>query len=158
MRKIKLSGPMGKGKFALVDDEDYEEMNKYIWCTEAMGYAKTNKKVDGKYVMVRMHREIMKATNLGREAIVDHINHNKLDNRKENLRICTNRENIFNYCKKRKTRYQGLTKKKDKWIAKVTVYVGSYDTQELAAIAYNKRAKEILGDKATLNILSEARG
>src|ERR1035437_10255530 len=76
----------------MVDDEDYEELNKYSWHLNDNGYAmhtfNPNK--------VRMHRYIKNLTFKDNKIFIDHINGNKLDNRKENLRLCNNMENLFN--------------------------------------------------------------
>jgi hypothetical protein len=93
---------------------------------------------------------------------VDHINHNPLDNRKENLRICTRRENSRNrtkgkFIKRPSSRYKGVSfdKKLNKWIAAIgldtMIYIGCFTTEEDAAFAYNIKAKEIFGEFACLN-------
>lgn len=98
------------GKVCLVDDEDFESLNKYLWIERGakesingiQGYASTSVLNDKsewfpngwkKYHSVYMHRFITKCPN-GME--VDHINHNKLDNRKNNLRVVTRSENHLN--------------------------------------------------------------
>ena len=81
--------PLTRGKFALVDDEDYEWLSQWKWYCSTTGYA-----VRGcKNRILYMHREIAK-TKPG--MLTDHINRNKLDNRKENLRFCSHRENMKN--------------------------------------------------------------
>jgi hypothetical protein len=87
MKKIQLT----KNKYALVDDEDYEELNKYNWYYSYQGYAvRTNHRLNK---CIYMHRIIMNPLDYKQ---VDHINHNKLDNRKENLRICDRFQNLQN--------------------------------------------------------------
>jgi hypothetical protein len=89
MKKIKTT----KGIYCLVDEDDFEKLNKYRWYFCSMdgetGYAYA--KVDGK--LVSMHRFLMRFP-IGLE--IDHINHDKLDNRKQNLRIVSRSENAFN--------------------------------------------------------------
>lgn len=97
MREI----PLTQGKVALIDDEDYEELSQYKWTAHhrakntwyAVRYV--GKRVDGKRVGVhiQMHRVI---TNCPDGLVVDHINHNGLDNRKENLRTVTAAVNAGN--------------------------------------------------------------
>lgn len=78
MKKI----PLSKGLFALVDDEDFLEVSKYKWYKTSHGYAFNRRN------SLYMHRLIMGDTDLQ----VDHVNFNKLDNRKENLRLVTSRQ------------------------------------------------------------------
>jgi|SRR3989304_2549035 len=85
MKKLQLY----KGETALIDDDDYAELTKIKWWVSSRGYIKGL--VDGQHTY--LHRHLMKLCK-GDKKIVDHINGNPLDNRKSNLRICTNSENI----------------------------------------------------------------
>ena len=81
-----------KGEEIFVDDEDYEELNSFTWYVLNNGYAmRTPRK--GHHKRMLMHRLIMDCPN---GMFVDHINHDKLDNQKQNLRICTRIENCQN--------------------------------------------------------------
>lgn len=88
MKEIKLT----KGRVALVDDGDYAEISKYSWHFKdgyGQGYAVREKQVSSnprRRKLIKMHRAIMGA---GGEDIVDHVNFNKLDNRRGNLRVVT---------------------------------------------------------------------
>lgn len=75
-----------------VDDCDYLELNKYAWHLNE-GYAVRNGRVSEDKKTIRMHRQIMGEPI---EKVIDHINHNRLDNRRENLRVCTGGENAIN--------------------------------------------------------------
>ena len=90
MKKIELT----QNKYTIVDDEDYEELNKYNWYTRKDRYVSYAVRTDNKLnKIIYMHRVIMKFFN---PIEIDHINGNGLDNRKENLRICTRSQNNGN--------------------------------------------------------------
>jgi hypothetical protein len=109
-----------------------------------------------------MHRLLVEV-NLGQE--VDHINGNGLDNRKENLRVCTKSQNLGNQKKTKlyggvatSSKYKGVSwdKRVQKWVAKIgingkRVYLGLFEDEEKAAEAYNKAALEYFGEFALLN-------
>jgi len=151
--------PLTQGKFAVVDADDYEWLNKYKWCvckSKRNCYAK--RKVKGKIVF--MHRQILSAPP---HLFVDHIKHNGLDNRRPNLRLCTNIQNQRN---KRpnlnsKSRYKGVfwCKRCKKFRAKITherksFHLGYFESEIEAAKAYDKKATELFGEFAYLNFPS----
>ena len=81
--------PLTQGKYAIVDPEDFERLNKYKWYAvkdSRTFYSYRNKRVGKKYISLGMHREILDPPG---HLVVDHINHNGLDNRKANLRLAT---------------------------------------------------------------------
>lgn len=87
-----------KDMIALVDDSDYENISKYNWCLDKDGYAVSGLWVNGKTKNIKMHQLIAgKIEGL----VIDHINHNKLDNRKENLRHITRQANAMHMKKER---------------------------------------------------------
>jgi hypothetical protein len=94
MKQIKV-----QTKIALVDDEDFEELNKYKWFLNNTGYAMHQFWKNNKPKHILMHRYILKQFNKG--FITDHIDRNPLNNQKSNLRICTQSENVFNSPKKK---------------------------------------------------------
>jgi len=108
-----------------------------------------------------MHQEIMGAVE---GKIINHINHNGLDNRKANLRFATIQQNTWNQRKSRgnyNSRYKGVawSKSRKKWRARITcngkvTYIGYFDDEKAAAMAYDVRAKELFGDYAVLNLPS----
>jgi len=120
MRTIKLT----KNKQALVDDEDYESVSKNRWSFHHLGYA-----VRGK-PQISMHRFIMKAK---KGEFVDHKNRNKLDNRKSNLRFCTQSQNIHNSLRDDGVHWRANRKA---WIVRMKV------DGESKYIGYFKRLKD----------------
>ncbi len=158
--------PLSQNKFAIVDAEDYNRLNKYKWClskTTHTNYALTRvkaKRVKGKRAKRKamlMHRFILNAP---RHLVVDHINHNGLDNRKKNLRLCTRAENNRNrrsFCKGT-SRYKGVSwdKKRKLFLAAIRCNgkyynLGRFKSETKAAKAYDKKAKELFGEFAFLN-------
>ena len=89
MKKIKLT----QGKYALVDDADFEMVSKFKWSYDPKGYAFTNFGKRPHRRVLFLHRFIMGEP---KDKECDHINNDKLDNRRENLRICTRFENSCN--------------------------------------------------------------
>lgn len=92
--------PLTKGMVALVSDDDYERVSKYKWYAslESRGtkwYAIRRETVDGKRLKIRMHRFIMSLPpGKDDERVVDHKDHNSLNNQRENLEIITQTENM----------------------------------------------------------------
>jgi hypothetical protein len=160
VKEIQLS----KGKVALVDDEDFEYLSQWKWFYHNKGYAARNKNTGnrvgrGSYLM---HKVIMNTPD-GMET--DHINGDKVDNRKSNLRICSKSENIMNskIRKDNTSGYKGVCwhighKKycvsicKDKKIR----HVGYYEKISDAVLAYNNAAIELFGEYARLNNVVQA--
>ena len=142
-----------QGFVALVDDDDYERTWRHRWSmlgNKKFYYARNSK-------LGALHRFIM---NCPKDMMVDHINHNGLDNRKENLRICTAGQNRMNSraAKNKSIQYKGVARNSDggKFYARITanhrnLYLGSFDTAEEAARAYDDKAIEIFGEFAKLN-------
>lgn len=147
---------LSKGEYALVDLQDYELLSSVKWsCVVPNGTHKYAVRMDGsKYVY--MHRVIMDAE-VG--TLVDHINGNTLDNRRENLRFATKSQNSINSSKIRGiSRYKGVwfRERNKPWVAEihkdgVKYHLGSFKTEVAAAIAYNKKAVELFGDFAVEN-------
>lgn len=159
MKKIYL----GKStKYTMVDDADYMFLKQFSWYLSTSGYAVTNKHIPAlnKSLTVRMHRVLMLLSSTSSQAsglIVDHINDDKLDNRKANLRICTKSLNEANKVRDdNKTGYRGVYVFGDKYGASIAKdrkshYLGLYNTAIEAAQAYNKKATELHGEFAQLN-------
>jgi len=157
MKKIYLKN---KDVYALVDDEDFDELNQWKWYADEIGgvmYVKRRRYPDRK--MLYMHREILKAG----DNLVDHKDHNGLNNQRSNLRICSSSQNQWNKRSKRNgtSKYIGVSYdiSRGKWTARCCINyknhnIGRFDTEVKAALAYNKKAIELHGEFANLNIIA----
>ena len=147
-----------KGKIALVNDFDFERLNQWKWYADRIKNkvyaARKNPK------KIYMHREILKVKNF---QYVDHINGNGLDNRRENLRICTNSQNGQNRGKNKNNTsgFKGVCfhARTQTWIASIwvnrqRVHLGYFKGSIDAAIAYNEAAVKYHGKFAFLNEIS----
>jgi hypothetical protein len=135
MNMIELRG--GKGLFAIVDEDDYEELSKHAWRKMRI-YAYRDGKTADEPKTVFMHRHVMGllARQKDKRIVVDHLNGNGLDNRRENLRICTQRENLGRQGpRKNGGRFKGVSKLPyGRWLARFeTTYLGCFATEEDAA-------------------------
>lgn len=156
MKEIQLT----QDQVSLVDDEDYEYLNQWKWSAHyspsvSSYYAVRNSSRTTGKALIYMHRVITKAI---KGLQCDHINHNTLDNRKENLRVCSvsqNHQNKDKY-KNNKSGYKGVSRHGLKWRAQLVVngvfYLQeSFENKEDAARAYDKAAKQYHGEFAYLN-------
>ena len=152
--------PLTRGKFAIVDEADFERLNRYKWhaiCIRGKWYAR--RCPGGKPIM--MHREIMNAP---ADKLVDHIDGNGLNNRRCNLRLCTQQQNMQNRRPLiRTSKFKGVwyCKRTRKWVATIvldgkTIHLGRFDDEIEAARAYDRKAIELFGEFAYLNFPDEA--
>jgi len=149
MKVIQLT----RNKQTKVDDEDFEYLNRWKWYCNNTGYAGREHYMGShKRKTILMHRLILQAQT-GQE--VDHINGDKLDNRKSNLRFVTRTQNLQN----RAWRLKGVSRKSEKtrgprrWVARINVdgktkFLGDFYTPEEAEQAYLNAAKEHFGEYA----------
>lgn len=151
MDRIKLT----RGKYALIDSEDYERVSQFTWNCLKIGYAQCNRRA-GEHSRKYMHRFILDYP----DGLVDHINGDKLDNRKFNLRVCNQSSNSANAKKSinNTSGFKGVSwdKKAKKWGAYLTknykhIFCGYFEDKEVAAAAYNARALKEFGEFAKLN-------
>lgn len=150
----------------LVDDADYDMLSKYSWSLNQKGYPICKIWINGTRTTKSVSRLLI---NPPKDKQVDHINGDKLDNRRDNLRMCSPQENCFNR-KRRKgsysiykgvstffyTKTNGDTSIYYKAIIQVNrkpLYLGMFKTQSSAAMAYNNAAKTHFGKFALLNII-----
>ena len=148
-------------KYILLDNDVYPELSTIPWTISERGYANYRKYIDGKRARFFMHRLILKVPE---GKFTDHINRNRLDNRKINLRVATLGQNAANCAKYKnntsgfkgvvayKTRSKLKPNKPDRYKAyigsKPRVHMGSFKTAREAAITYNQEAMKRLGINA----------
>lgn len=158
MKEILLS----KGKVAIVDDEDFDRISVHKWSFLSSGYAYRfergkNYRTTGSEKCILMHRFILGIDD-SRE--VDHINRNKLDNRRQNIRPCTSSQNKFNKEKPLSNRsgFKGVyPHTKGRWKASIKImgvqkHLGIFTRKEDAARAFDIVAKKYHGEFAVLNL------
>lgn len=158
--------PLTRGYFALVDAEDLSLVGQQRWyarITPRNVYALANRsRKERKTTKIIMHRVITGA----RKGIeVDHIDGNGLNNTRENLRLCTRKQNARNvksHCDSN-SKFLGVCKPKHsgRWRAQIGIggkqtHIGYFDTEIEAAIEYDKKAIEVFGKFANLNFPEES--
>jgi hypothetical protein len=153
----------GKSYTILCDKEDAYLFETYtFWVYEYMGgYITIYCQIKGK--KLRLNRMIMSPEP---GLVVDHINRNPLDNRKSNLRICTSQQNSWNQNKHARgaNNFRGVCKIKNKHSVKYraniyhkgkNITIGIFNTEEEAALAYDKKVREFRGEFGVTNFNSE---
>jgi hypothetical protein len=143
-----------KGHVIFIDDDDHDLVSQSSWYLNHKGYPVSER--NGKHIF--LHRLVMKITDP--KIQVDHIKGNKLDNRKSQLRPCTNQQNQFNRGKNKNNTsgFKGVKWRRDrsKWIAVIQVnhkrkILGSFDCPKKASRAYVDAAKKLHGEFACIN-------
>lgn len=143
--------PVGKnGLVAIVDRRDHTRISKYKW-NESSGYAYRSR--NGR--TVTMAAEVMGASD---GELIDHRNGKGLDNRRSNLRPATRSQNMMNkgLSKKNTSGFKGVSRSGGRWAAVIgnngqQVYLGSFDTPQMAALAYDEAARKLHGEHARYN-------
>lgn len=147
------------GKIALVDESDYDLVKNYRWYLTHCGgggidYATTPFKISvGKWSKINMHRLILNAP---KGILVDHINHNGLDNRRNNIRLCNASENGRNrrVSKHNSSGFKGVSRKRDGRY-EAAIRLGTFENPEDAAKEYDRVATIIFKEFANLNFPGE---
>ena len=150
--------PLKGGATTLVDDADHPHLAQYTWFMSQDGYAVgLIPNGGGKFALQYMHRVIMQPAP---GVLVDHINSNPLDNRRQNLRLATSHQNHQNR-KVKSNSHTGLKgvgwhKERGKYYARIQlqgirVHLGYFEDAEMAALAYDEAARTLFGEFALCN-------
>lgn len=153
MKEIRLQN----GKICRVDDFDFERLSAFKWY-DLQGYVarKPTEKLDGKRPWIRMHREIL-GLEVGDGKIVDHIDCDRLNNQRSNLRLATFEQNCANRTLNRnnKSGYKGVSfhKPGNRWVAQISIKskvrsLGLYDDPKEAYEVYCLAADMLRGEYA----------
>lgn len=156
--------PLTQGKLAIVDADDFERLDRFKWfllrSTDrhlyAVRSATTEERTSGAKRVVLMHREIAGAAD---DEVVDHIDHDGLNNRKSNLRTCRRWQNMCNRLRDvRRSGYRGVTRRSNSpnffariYVNNQLIHLGNFSTPDEAAMAYDAAAREYHGEFARLN-------
>lgn len=164
---VPLQSKKHKGLAALVDHADVSLVSEYDWHpvwdrnTKSF-YAVTTVKERGRRRPVRMHRLVVAAKN---DEFVDHINHDTLDNRRTNLRLCSRSQNQANQrkCEGKTSEYKGVywNRQCSRWQAQIRFkgeshHLGLFLDEVSAAMAYDHAAQALFGDYARVNFAKKA--
>lgn len=149
--------PLTNGEFAIVDEEDYEELAQLTWHRGDRGYIVHTVGIEGKTYQLLMHRVVLRADP---DVLVDHLEGNQLDCRKAKLRPASHRQNSQNRGAIGGRRFKGIYAFGDRWKARIkyegqNIYLGSYPSEDIAAMAYDEAARRLFGDFARLNFPAE---
>ena len=158
-----------QGQVTVVDDADLPLLIGYRWIAQkrvnagvVTYYAAASVKTDRGWRLLLLHRLLMGEP---KGIIIDHRNGNSLDNRRENLRPCSNGQNRAN-SKKHKvglSKYKGVTLDRGKVTAQIRHEgrlrnLGKFETEEAAARAYDREARRLHGEFARTNFPEETNG
>lgn len=166
MKTIQLT----QGQVALVDDGDYEYLNQFKWCAHknrsgnfyALRYSSV---INGRGHRIHMSRQLLRLE-CGDKRQGDHINHNTLDNRQTNIRICTRQQNQMNRkpWQNSSSHFKGVSwcKRRKKWEVRMQlrekhIFLGYFEGEIDAALAYDLAAKKYHGEFAHLNFPNQIR-
>lgn len=153
MKHIQLT----QGQVAIVDDEDYDELSRFSWYVDNKGYAQRNQNEVTPRTTIRMHQQILGVIP-GMQ--IDHLNRNRLDNQRTNLRYISpvNQARNVGMKKNNSSGFKGVSwwSKTGKWRAYITferkpITIGYFFAKVDAARAYDEKAKELFGQYALTN-------
>ena len=164
-KRIELH-PLGRGLFAIVDDDQYDYLSQWKWSLRGQYVGRVEYEKDPvtkkrRQKCILMHRVVNKTPD---DDLTDHRNGDRLDNRRENLRTATAEQNAWNVGKRdySTSGYLGVTldKRKNKWIARIQIRsnkrnLGYFDTAEKAALVVNYHLKDLRGEFCRMNMVPD---
>lgn len=156
MKKIELT----QGKYALVDDEDFHYLSRFEWCLMKDRRSENETAATSIYgKSIYMHELILPVK---KQFYLKHKNNDNLDNRKENLEMISSNHRRHLGLKKQlgASQYRGVQISGKRWRAMIAkdkkdYFLGSFDDERAAALAYNAKARELYGDYAFQNKIDE---
>lgn len=157
MPEVIIINKKGDLHITLFSELDSDLIESYKWRVNDHNYLirARRRKEQGNSTWIRFHRVIAERMHLDLSYEIDHINGNRLDNRRENLRIATRQQQLFNTCLRRNSQipYKGVyfDKSRNKYMARIQIggkqiNLGRYDTPELAYQVYCLKASELFGE------------
>lgn len=158
MKEIKLT----QGQVALVDDKDFEWLSQWKWYVMT-NYGHWYAIRNGDLGSIYMHKEIMKPMT---DFVVNHIDGNRLNNQKVNLRLCnlTGKAGMQKEARNNTSGYRGVSwhRKFQCWVAKIglkneTINLGCFPDPKQAALAYNAAALKHFGEFARINLICDSK-
>ena len=162
MKILKLNTRKYPDKICLVDDEYYDILLKFKWHPhkDRNNNFYVAARINNKIMMLHRFIIMLTETNIDK-LLIDHKDRNGLNNQKENLRVCSNSQNKQNAVKQNikngTSKYKGVSVRPyNKFTASIklcgkTKYIGYFDSEIEAAVAYNYKAIELFGEFACLN-------
>lgn len=165
-KEIKLNSIKYPNLVTIVDEEDYNELIRYGWTPECTVGNNVYAVATINYKHIRMHRKILENHGINiKNKTIDHKDTDGLNNKKDNLRICSNNsQNLQNARKPKLTQrnptsiYKGVNWRKDKkkWCAEIKInykkkHLGYFVSEKDAARAYNNKALELFKEYANIN-------
>lgn len=148
-------------RFLVIDDEDFELVNGRSWGLHSTRFTEITAWVKERQKVLSVHRLVMNDPSTEDKLEIDHANRDVHDNRKKNLRLATHSQNNANkvkYLHDASSKYKGVTwhKANGYWQAQlktrgINYYLGKFETEVEAALAYDRKAKEVHGEFARTN-------
>jgi hypothetical protein len=151
--------PLTNGGLALIDAQDTQRVDRFAWYLAHRGYVQTVCRVAGTLRIIRLHQLLLDFP----KSMIDHRDRNKLNNCRANLRHCTNSQNQANrVAMPHSSVFKGVTVQartgrfeSQIWHNNKRIYLGTFDSEVDAALAYDREALRRFGEFSCLNFSAE---